>query len=93
MEYREKRVCTMNAKGEIIKEEIVKEPIITQEYLKVFFSVSKLLKQHTLDDLIQYIKPLPLILAQCAEWCVKNNIELKDFKTKDIDSVLIDYGY
>ena len=30
MEYREKRICTLNDKGEIIKVEYVKKPIYTQ---------------------------------------------------------------
>lgn len=93
MEYREKRVCTLNDKGEIIKEEIVKKPVITEEYLKAFFSVSRLLKAHTLDRLVENMKPLPFAIAKCRDWCIKNNVELKDFQIKDIDSVLIDYGY
>ena len=93
MEYKEKRVCTLNDKGEIIKEEIVKEPKLTQQYLKAFFSVSQLLHKHTLDRLVENIKPLPLILDQCREWCIKNDIELHKFETKHIDNVLMEYDY
>lgn len=93
MEYREKRVCTINDKSEIIKEAIVKKTVITQEYLKEFISVSRLLKAHTLDRLVENMKPLPFAIAKCRDWCIKNNIQLKDFQAKDIDSVLIDYGY
>ena len=93
MEYREKRVCTLNDKGEIIKEEIVKEPKLTQQDLKAVFSVSQLLHKHTLDRLVENIKPLPLILDQCREWCIKNNIELHKFETKHIDNVLLEYDY
>ena len=92
MEYREKRVCHLNDKGEIVKEEIVKEPIYTTQYLRTFNMAHQLLNKHSLDRLIENMKPLPLVIAQCRDWCIKNNIEPHNFDTKYIRQVLIEEG-
>ena len=90
MKYREKKVNYLNNKGEIIKVEYVKEPIYTPDYLRAFNSAYQLLNNCSLESLIENMKPLPLIISQCRDWCIKNNIELHNFGTKYIRQVLIE---